>query len=184
MSKIVSAGFLLGAVITMSGTSQAATVTPIFPVIPQFGGIFPMPTAAERPDPKLRYRVIFNITKSAASPDKLNPSLEKVAQLLNLLGADGVQPAAGDIIAIVQGPATPLTLKNAAYAARTKGEKNPNLALITALKKAGVSVRVCSQAMIGNGITPDQVTADVIIDDSALTTLTNLQLRGYALIPD
>jgi intracellular sulfur oxidation DsrE/DsrF family protein len=184
MSNITLAGLLLGAAMTMSGTSQAATLIPIFPIIPQFGGIFPMPTANERPDPKLRYRVIFNITKSAVSPDKLNPSLEKVARLVNLLGADGVRPAVGDIVAIVQGPATPLILQNAAYAARTKEEKNPNLALITALKKAGVSVRVCSQAMIGNDITADQVAADVIIDDSALTTLTNLQLRGYALIPD
>lgn len=184
MSKIVSAALLLGAVMTISRTSHAATSTPMFPVIPQFGGIFPMPTAAERPDPKLHYRVIFNITKPATLPDKLNPSLEKVARLVNLLGADGVRPAAGDIVAIVQGPATPVILKNAAYRARTKAEKNPNLALITALKKAGVSVRVCSQAMIGNGITPDQVSPDVIVDDSALTTLTNLQLRGYALIPD
>jgi intracellular sulfur oxidation DsrE/DsrF family protein len=38
--------------------------------------------------------------------------------------------------------------------------------------------------MIGNGITSDQLTPGVVIDDSALTTLANLQLRGYALIPD
>jgi hypothetical protein len=38
--------------------------------------------------------------------------------------------------------------------------------------------------MIGNGITPDQIVKDIVVDDSALTTLANLQLRGYALIPD
>ena len=61
---------------------------------------------------------------------------------------------------------------------------SPNAALIAALQKAGVSIRVCSQAMVGNEIMPNQVASGVEIDDSALTTLANLQIRGYALIPD
>lgn len=61
---------------------------------------------------------------------------------------------------------------------------NPNAALIAALQKAGVSVRVCDQAMAASKITPSEVTPGIAIDGSALTTLANLQLRGYALIPD
>lgn len=183
MSRTVCA-LLLAATATMTAGVAGASTTSVYPVIPRFGGIAPMPDAAERPDPKLRYRVLFNITKAAPSPHKLNPSLEKVARFVNLLGADKVRPARGDIVAIIHGPATPLILQNAPYAARTKVAENPNIALIAALQTAGVSVQVCSQAMIGNGITPDQIVKDIVVDDSALTTLANLQLRGYALIPD
>ncbi|WP_439144528.1 DsrE family protein [Sphingomonas faeni] len=183
MSRTACA-LLLAVTAMMTGGESRAVTTPVHPVIPRFGGIVPMPNAAERPDPKLRYRVLFNITKAAPSPDKLNPSLEKVARFVNLLGADKVRPARGDIVAIIHGPATPLILQNAPYAARTKVAENPNIALIAALQAAGVSVQVCSQAMIGNGITPDEIVKDVVVDDSALTTLANLQLRGYALIPD
>ncbi len=184
MSKRVLAGLLLAATTLMGGTSVAAPPDLLYPVIPRFGGIVAVPGAAERPDPKLRYRVLFNITKAASAPDQLNPSLEKVARFVNLLGADKVRPGPGDIVVIIHGPATPLILQNAPYAARMKVAENPNVMLIAALRNAGVSVHVCSQAMIANKITSDQVTSGVVIDASALTTLANLQLRGFALIPD
>ena len=183
LPKRAFATFLLAATMLTGGTSLAAQDNLVYPVIPGFGGIVAVPSAAERPDPKLRYRVLFNVTKAASSPDKVNPSLEKVARFVNLLGADKVHPA-GDIAVIIHGPATPLVLQNAPYAARMKVAANPNAALIAALQKAGVSIRVCSQAMVGNKVTPSEVTPGVAIDDSALTTLANLQLRGYALIPD
>lgn len=184
MSKRARIAVLFGASTLMTGPSLAAPSDLLYPVIAEYGGIVAMPSAAERPDPTLRYRVLFNITKAASSPDKLNPSLEKVARFVNLLGTDKVRPAPGEIVAIIHGPATPLILQNAPYAARMKIAANPNVALIAALQKAGVSVRVCSQAMARNNITPAQVTPGVVVDDSALTTLANLQLRGYALIPD
>ena len=184
LSKRILAGLLLAATTLMGGTSVAAPPDLLYPVIPRFGGIVAVPGAAERPDPNLRYRVLFNITKAASPPDQLNPSLEKVARFVNLLGADKVRPSPGDIVVIIHGPATPLILQNAPYAARMKVAENPNVMLIAALRNAGVSVHVCSQAMIANKITSDQVTSGVVIDASALTTLANLQLRGFALIPD
>ena len=50
------------------------------PAISGYGKTFPTDGAQTRPDAKLRYRVLFNITKAAPSPDKLNPSVEKVAR--------------------------------------------------------------------------------------------------------
>lgn len=184
MSRTAIAGLLFAGALLMPSLVQAAPAGQFYPVIPQFGGIVSVPDAAEQPDPKLRYRVVFNITKSAASPDKINPSLEKVARFVNLLGADKVRPVAGDIVAIIHGAATPLILQNAPYTARTKAAENPNVALIIALQKAGISVQVCGQAMNGNGFTSEDAIPGVVIDDSALITLANLQLRGYALIPD
>ena len=166
----------------LGGTAMAAD--PRHPVVQGFGGIAPMPDAKERPDRSLRYRVLFSVTKAAATPDQVNPSLEKVARFVNLLGADGVHPKQGDVVVIMQGPATPLVLTDARYAERNKVASNPNLPLIAALRSAGVSVRVCSQAMVGNHIDPADVANGIEVDVSALTTLATLQLRGWALIPD
>ena len=43
---------------------------------------------------------------------------------------------------------------------------------------------MCSQALAAASIAPEAVDKRVEIDVAALTTLANLQLRGYALIPD
>lgn len=143
--------------------------------------------AAVRPDPALRYRVVFSVTRAAAKPGEVNPSLEKVARFLNLLGQDGVRIHPGDIVAVVHGPATPIVLTDAAYLAHAGDPSirtNPNLALIEALRHAGVVVSVCSQALHGQKIEAREVAPGVRRDVAALTTLANLQLRGYALIPD
>ena len=127
----------------LGGTAMAAD--PRHRVVQGFGAITPMPDAKERRDQSLRYRVLFSVTKAAATPDQVNPCLEKVARFINLLGADGVHPKLGDVVVIMHGPATPLVLTDARYAERNKGASDPNLALIAALRSAGVSVRVCSQ---------------------------------------
>jgi intracellular sulfur oxidation DsrE/DsrF family protein len=173
------------------------------PAVPGYGRIASTQGARERPDPRLRYRVVFNITEPAASPDKVNPSLESVARFLNLLAADGVHPLPGDVVAVVHGQATPAVLTDAAYPKHAEGmsihnanlawfehlfssdaDRNPNLPLIARLRSAGVIVSVCSQALHAQSINPDEVAPIVRRDVSALTTLSNLQLRGYALIPD
>ena len=103
---------------------------------------------------------------------------------MNLLAADGVRPVSGDVVAVMHGKATPIVMDDAAYRTRHNGAANPNLELIDQLKKAGVSVRVCSQALAAASIAPEAVDKRVKIDVAALTTLANLQLRGHALIPD
>lgn len=152
--------------------------------VPAYGRIYPRDGAAQRPDPDLDYRVVFDITKPASDPARPNRSLEAVARFLNLLAADGVRPTPGHVVAIVHGPATPAIASNGAYARKTGQAENPNLALIERLRAAGVVVAVCGQAMQGNGFAASEVAPGVRIDVSALTTLANLQLRGWALIPD
>jgi intracellular sulfur oxidation DsrE/DsrF family protein len=137
-----------------------------------------------RAEPGLRYRLVFNVTKAAATPDKVNPSLDKVAPLLNLLGRDNIRPAPGDIVVIVHGAATPIVTNSTVYGAKTKTKLNPNLDLIDKLHEAGVIVAVWSQALHANRIPTKQLTPGVRVDLSAMTTLATLQLRGWALIPD
>lgn len=161
----------------------AALAAPVFPVIEGYGGMQPIAGTAERPDKALRYRVVFNVTKPPPAPGKVNPTLDRMARFVNLLGADGVRPIRGDLVAIVQGGATPLIMTDKAHRARF-GVANPNIDLIAKLRAAGAEVHVCSQALAGNKIARDAVNPAVQIDAAALTTLANLQLRGYAMIPD
>ncbi len=154
------------------------------PRIAGYGAIAPLTGGETRAEPGLRYRLVFSVTKAAATPDKVNPSLDKVARLLNLLGRDNILPAPGDIVVIVQGAATPIVTNSTVYAAKTKAMSNPNLELIAKLRKAGVIVAVCSQALHANSISSGELAPAIRIDLSAMTTLAALQLRGWALIPD
>ena len=164
--------------------AQAQAQAPARPAVPGFGATHTAPHAAEHPSKLLRYKVVFSITQGNDDKTKPNASLDKVARFMNLLAADGVQPVPGDVVAVMHGKATPIVMDEAAYRARNNGAANPNLELIDQLKKAGVSVRVCSQALAAASIASEAVDKRVEIDVAALTTLANLQLRGHALIPD
>ena len=163
-------------------TALGAQTAP--PRIEGYGSIAPLTGAETRAEPGLRYRLVFSVTKAAATPDKVNPSLDKVARLLNLLGRDNILPAPGDIVVIVQGAATPIVTNSTVYAAKTMSMSNPNLELIAKLRKAGIIVAVCSQALHTNSISSGELAPAIRIDLSAMTTLSALQLRGWALIPD
>ena len=60
--------------------------------------------------------------------------------------------------------------------------RNPNIALIHALKQAGVDIRVCGQGLLARKIDPTQVNPDDQIDLWAMTTLVNLQLKGFVRV--
>jgi intracellular sulfur oxidation DsrE/DsrF family protein len=154
------------------------------PAIAPFGAAFATEGAMERPDPALHYRVVFPVTKASADPAKPNASLERVARFLNLLAADGVRVKPGEIVAILYGPATPVITNDAVYAAQTKAPNNPNIALIAKLKAAGVVVAVCGQALQAHKYAVKDVAPGVRVDVSAMTTMANLQLRGWALLPE
>lgn len=164
------------------GLTQAQE--PVWLGVADFGATHTAPHAAERPSKSLRYKVLFNVTQGNDDTTKPNASLDKVARFINLLAADGVWPLPGDVVAVMHGKATPIVMDDAAYRADHNGAANPNLELIDQLRKSGASVRVCSQALAAASIAPEVVDKRVQIDVAALTTLANLQLRGYALIPD
>ena len=148
-----------------------------------FGKISPVAGAHNLSDGRLQYRVIFSVTKTAETPGKVSPSLEKVARFLNLLGSQGVSPRQRHIVVILHGPATSAVLNDETYRARY-GVPNPNLALIRALRNASATVHVCGQALAAQKIGGSAVSADVITDLSAMTTIATLQLKGWVLMPE
>ena len=77
---------------------------------------------------------------------------------------------------------TPAILKNEAFKARNDGQDNPNIAIIQALKKAGVDFRVCGQAVLGMKLDPTDIQPEIQLDLWALTTIVSLEQKGYVRI--
>ena len=107
-----------------------------------------------------------------------------------ILGRLAIRPLQRDLgdgprarfVVVLHGAATPAVLSDAAWAARGKGDANPNSALIRSLIAAGVQVRLCGQAMAGNGIAQADLAPGVSVDLAALMTVIHLQQAGYALV--
>jgi intracellular sulfur oxidation DsrE/DsrF family protein len=154
-----------------------------YPAIPGYGKVWPYPDAAMRPSPNRNYQVLFDITKAADAPDKVNPGLDHVARLVNLFALSGVPGERLKIALVVHGPATPGILANDQYR-KLHGSGNPNTELIRLLKRAGVTLYICGQALAEKGLDPTGVNPDITLALSALTVLSIYQLDGYALIPD
>ncbi|KGI77701.1 sulfur reduction protein DsrE [Oleiagrimonas soli] len=152
------------------------------PTIHGYGKIHYMPDAAYKPDPHATYKIVFALTKGPKSPDQVNGSLDHVARAVNLYVASGVPLDHLKIVAVASGAATPLALDNAHYRAKF-GVDNPNLKLIEELRKAGVDVSVCAQAVAEHHFEYGWVSKQVTLALSGLTTITVLQQQGYALAP-
>lgn len=163
--------------------ASAATTSGFWstPTIQGYGRIHFVDQAAYKPRPDQTYRIVFALTKGSKTPSSVNPALDHVARTVNLYVASGVPLSHLKFVAIAYGPATASMAGNAAYKARF-GVDNPNLKLIRELRKAGVDVAVCAQAVAEHHFSYDQVDSDVTLGLSGLTTVTTLEHKGYALM--
>ena len=152
------------------------------PTVPGYGRINYNPKDAYQPDPSQTYEIVFSLTKAAAKPDQVNPALDHVARAVNLYVAAGVPLSHLKFVGIAYGPATPLALDNAHYRAAF-GVDNPNLELIKLLRKDGVDIAVCAQAVAEHHFKSDWVSPQVTLALSGLTTVTTLEHKGYTLMP-
>jgi intracellular sulfur oxidation DsrE/DsrF family protein len=152
------------------------------PTIHGYGKMHYLPHAAYKPDPAATYKVVFGMSIAASKPGEVDPALDHVARAVNLYVAAGVPLSHLKFVAVAYGPATTLALDNAHYEAMFH-VPNPNLDLIAKLRKAGVDVAVCGQAVAEHHFQYAWIARGVTIALSALTTLTTLQHEGYALVP-
>ncbi len=175
----------LGMVLGLAFVSTGAIAGDGFwqnPAIHTAGGMHALPQAAYQPDAKASYKVVFGLTKAADKPDQVNPGIERVARTVNLYASAGVPVKQLHFVAVASGGATAIALDDAHYR-KQFGVANPNLPVIEELRKAGVDVAVCGQAVAEHSYPYDAVDARVTLALSALTTITELQQKGYALVP-
>ena len=163
------------------GPTKADSPAPL--LVPGYDVSKDLPGAKELPDAKTDYKVVFADGQDAKNPGDVNPMLPTIATYVNTLGKYGV-PADHRHIVIMFHQRTPdldIVMSNEAYKARYNRD-NPNIAIIHALKKAGVDIRACGQGLIARKIEANQVNPDIQVDLWAMTTLVNLQLKGFVRV--
>lgn len=153
----------------------------IFPAVKNYGGIFEIPYAAEKPDPSLDYKIVIEVERESENPDSLSWAINNVARLVNLHVMGGVPKEKLDVVMVIHGGATYNVMDNAAYFKKYK-TNNPNLDLFKELEAAGVRIFVCGQSLINRKVDRTKMVPQVRVATSMLTTLTTYQLKGYALL--
>lgn len=141
-----------------------------------------MPEAVQ-PSPDREYKILFDISKASGTPGQVNPGLEHIARLINLFVLAKVPPEKLKIVAVLHGLAAAVALGDHHYREKYQFD-NPDRKLIDALRRTGVIVYVCGQALAHNGFEPTWVNSEVDIALAALMVLSVYQLDGYALLPE
>ena len=163
--------------LTLAGHSQ----TRIFPVVKNYGGIFEIPYAEEKPNPSLDYNIVIEVERESEKPDSLSWALNNVARLVNLHIMGGVAKEKLHVVIVLHGGATYTVMQNESYKKKYKTD-NPNINLFHELSEAGVKILVCGQSLINRKVDRAKMVPEVKIATSMLTTLTTYQLKGYALL--
>lgn len=165
----------------IAGTALAVEPEWQYPRIQEYGKVLPIPNSAVQPNPNRESRIVVNVGKPMSSPNEVNPGLDRIARLVNLFALSKVPPEKLKIVAVIHGGATVASLDNSHYRENYQID-NPNTKLIEALKRAGVSVFVCGQALAHNDFDQSWVSRDVTIALSAMMVLAHYQSDGYALV--
>ena len=176
MKYLLVLSFFLFAVAVQSHAQQAQS-----PMVPGFGGVYEIPDADLLPDPSLEYRMVIDATSGPSDPSEVNPSLYRLARTLNLHAVGGVPQENIKVVAVIHSKATPSVLSNEAYQKHFKTD-NPNDGLIRALSDAGVDIYICGQSLLARGYAEDPLHSDIKVSISAMTILTEYQMKGYALM--
>lgn len=151
------------------------------PVIKGYGKVVDYPDAEVQPNPEKEYKILFHIT-SDDEKEGVNLKLWKIARLINLMGLQNVPKENVHIVAVISGPATLLVLSDKAYFEKL-GKPNPNMDLLKQLKKYGVKIQVCGQALAERKINPKtELNEFTVLTLSAMIAIPTYQMEGYVLM--
>ena len=185
MKKLLAVGAATILMLSLASTSPMSAADPKTTLlVPGYEPARDVAGAAELPDPKIDYKILFSVSNGAKDRDaEVNPMLPTVARYLNTLGKYNVQADHRHLVVMFhqRNPDFDIVLTNEAYKARY-GKDNPNIALIHALKQAGVEFRACGQALRGRKIDAKEVNPDIQVDLWAMTSMLNLQMKGFARV--
>jgi len=173
--KIVWGVFLL--LISVNAFSQNR----LNPVIKNYGGIFDIPYAEEKPDPTLDYNIVIEIAEPNEKPDSINWAFYNVARLINLHVMGGVPKEKLHVVLAIHGGASFSVMNNETYR-KKYGVDNPTLNLLNELDQAGVKMFVCGQSITARKIDRFKMAPAVKVASSMLTVMTTYQLKGYAAL--
>lgn len=149
--------------------------------VKDFGKVYPVPFATDRPDPNMQYKIVFeaSVEPFDTSSSHIYHPLEHVARMYNLHVYGGVPLKNLDVVLVIGGLGIPAVMSNESFRKRY-GIDNPNIKILEQLKAAGIKINGCAQSMLKNSIEPAEVNPGIIPIFSRFTTVSMYQLKGYA----
>ena len=148
--------------------------------IKDYGQVYNVPFATDRPDSTMQYKILFEASmEKMDSATKIYEPLDIAARLYNLHVYGGVPQKNLDVVLVIGGFGIPVVMTNEAYKKKF-GVDNPNLKILEEMKAAGIKIICCAQAMMKNHIDPSEVNPIITPIFSRLTTVSTYQLKGYA----
>lgn len=151
------------------------------PLIEGYGEVINFQEAAQQPNSEQEYKLLFDVT-SNAQKQGVNKRLWVVARTMNMMHIAHVPLDQLKIVVALHGEATFDALSQEAYMKKFN-KANPNIDLIEKLNAKGVRLYVCSQALAARSIRPEDLHPAITPALSALSVLSNYQIKGYHLIP-
>lgn len=151
------------------------------PIIPEADGFIVIKDAKMQPDKNKIYKAVYDATKVSRDSTKILPALNNAGAVLNDLGVCGIPVNHAKFVIVFHGASVDGIRDNQHYKEKY-GIDNPNLKVLTELKKAGVQLFVCGQYLLGENIDFKTISPDVSIASDALIVLLTFQNEGYALM--
>jgi len=154
---------------------------PVANAIPEADGYVSIPNVAIPPDKKRTYRAIYDATRGAKDPSQLVPALNMAGSELNAFAATAVPMRNVKFAVVFHGAAINGILDDEHYKLKY-GTSNPNLKVLSEMRKQGVEIFVCGQNLVADNIDPKVISSDVTVASDALIVLMAYQNDGYALL--
>ncbi|MDP3313231.1 DsrE family protein [Lutibacter sp.] len=168
--------FLVSSVLFAQETKAVAG-----PILMNYGKVYQVENADLLLKKNIEYKVIFDIYSDNSNGKGINSLLNTVARYLNMHAQQGIFLKNMKVAVVLHGSATKNVLNNEAYVDKFEIE-NPNLDLLQQLKKNNVELFVCGQSFLASDFAIKELSGDVKIALSALTTLVEYQQNGYHII--
>jgi intracellular sulfur oxidation DsrE/DsrF family protein len=180
LSNRLTSSFALLPLLLLCGNHVASAQSSNLPV-PGVEAAADIPNAHLVPNPSTTYKVLFDLA-APMKPTEKYAGLDAVARYVNTLAKFGVPPEHRKVAIVFHQGSTDIVMNDAAFKSRYEGQGNPNIEMIRALKRAGVELHVCGQAVRARKIDPATIQPEIQLDLWALTTIIELQSQGYVRI--
>jgi intracellular sulfur oxidation DsrE/DsrF family protein len=151
------------------------------PAIREADGFLIIPNAKMQPDKNHIYKAVYDATKAAKDSTQILPAVNMAGSELNALAVTKIPLNHAKFIIVFHGAALNGILDDEHYQLKY-GVSNPNLKVLSELKKAGVQLFVCGQNLLAENIDPKIISPDITVASDALIVLMTYQNDGYALM--
>ena len=152
------------------------------PIFTDYGPVFKMEDRDVSLEKGFKYKVFFDVVESAKETFNRNRRIESVARFINMHALNGVKLEDMEIAVVLHGSATRDALNQQAYEDKYLDE-NPTLDMIEQLHAKGVKFYLCGQSLYFMGHKKSDLAPQIQLALSAMTTSTQLQAKGFTLIP-